>query len=121
MMKFEVRLNIVICFFIFMAIIFTVIFISFDKKIGGNILNTKSYKTETSFYISDKVGNQIEVSEKIWNESFILAIVTFIFISLAAIGLFYLFIKYIFISTTKRNLNILFEFIKKHKHTKSLP
>ena len=29
-------------------------FVLFDKKIGGNVLNTKSYKTETSFFIADK-------------------------------------------------------------------
>ena len=106
-MSSELKLNVVACLFIFIAIIFVTIFILFDKKIGGNILNTKSYKTESCFFIADENGNQKEVSEEIWDKSYKITIVTFIFLSLATICLFYLFLRYIFIPTMKRNLQIL--------------
>ena len=112
-MSSELKLNVVACLFIFIAIIFVTIFILFDKKIGGNILNTKSYKTESSFFIADENGNQKEVSEEIWDKSYKITIVTFIFLSLATICLFYLFLRYIFIPTMKRNLQILISFFKK--------
>ena len=53
-MSSEIKLNLVACLCIFVAIIFVIMFVLFDKKIGGNVLNTKSYKTETSFFIADK-------------------------------------------------------------------
>ena len=112
-MSSEIKLNLVACLCIFVAIIFVIMLVLFDKKIGGNVLNTKSYKTETSFFIADKNGNQREVSEEIWNKSYKITIVTFIFLSLAMICLLYLFSRYIFISTMKRNLQILLSFFRK--------
>ena len=109
----EINLNLVACLCIFVAIIFVIMFVLFDKKIGGNVLNTKSYKTETSFFIADKNGNQREVSEEIWNKSYKITIVTFIFLSLAMICLLYLFSRYIFIPTMKRNLQILISLFRK--------
>ena len=57
-MSSEIKLYLVACLCIFVAIIFVIMFVImfvlFDKKIGGNVLNTKSYKTETSFFIADK-------------------------------------------------------------------
>ena len=52
-MSSEIKLNLVACLCIFVAIIFVIMLVLFDKKIGGNVLNTKSYKTET-FFIADK-------------------------------------------------------------------
>ena len=112
-MSSEIKLNLVACLCIFVAIIFVIMLVLFDKKIGGNVLNTKSYKTETSFFIADKNGNQREVSEEIWNKSYKITIVTFIFLSLAMICLFYLFSRYIFIPIMKRNLQILISFFRK--------
>ena len=97
-MSSEINLNLAACLCIFVAIIFVIIFVLFDKKIGGNVLNTKSYKTETPFFIVDKNGNQREVSEEIWNKSYKITIVTFIFLSLAMICLLYLFSRYIYLS-----------------------
>lgn len=105
----EVKLNLIACLFIFLAIIF----ISFDKKIGGNILNSKSYKSESSYYIADKNGNQKEVSEEIWNKCEKLTIITFIFVLLATISFFYLFCRYIFLPSMKNNLRILHTFFRK--------
>ena len=112
-MSSEIKLNLVACLCILVAIIFVIMFVLFDKKIGGNVLNTKSYKTETSFFIADKNENQREVSEEIWNKSYKIIIVTFIFLSLAMICLLYLFSRYIFIPTMKRNLQILISFFRK--------
>ena len=109
-MSSEIKLNLVACLCIFVAIIVVIMFVLFDKKIGGNVLNTKSYKTETSFFIADKNENQREVSEEIFNK---ITIVTFIFLSLAMICLLYLFSRYIFIPTMKRNLQILISFFRK--------
>ena len=111
-MSSEIKLNLVACLCIFVAIIFVIMLVLFDKKIGGNVLNTKSYKTETLF-IADKDGNQREVSEEIWNKSYTITIVTFIFLSFAMICLLYLFSRYIFIPTMKRNLQILISFFRK--------
>ena len=41
-MSSEIKLNLVACLCIFVAIIFVIMFVLFDKKIGGNVLNTKS-------------------------------------------------------------------------------
>lgn len=112
-MSSEIKLYLVACLCIFVAIIFVIMFVLFDKKIGGNVLNTKNYKTETSFFIADKNGNQREVSEEIWNKSYKITIVIFIFLSLAMICLLYLFSRYIFIPTMKRNLQILISFFRK--------
>ena len=112
-MSSEIKLNLVACLCIFVAIVFVIMLVLFDKKIGGNVLNPKSYKTETSFFIADKNGNQREVSEEIWNKSYKITIVTFIFLSLAMICLLYLFSRYIFIPTMKRNLQILISFFRK--------
>jgi hypothetical protein len=108
-MSSEMKLNLVACLFIFIAIIFVL----FDKKIGGNVLNTRSYKTESSFFIADKNGNQREVSEESWNKSYKITIITFVFLSLAMICLLYLFSRYIFIPIMKRNLQILISFFRK--------
>ena len=35
----EINLNLVACLCIFVAIIFVIMFVLFDKKIGGNVLN----------------------------------------------------------------------------------
>ena len=112
-MSSEIKLNLVACLCIFVAIIFVIMLVLFDKKIGGNVLNTKSYRTETSFFIADKNGNQREVSEEIWNKSYKITIVTFIFLSLAMICLLYLFLRYIFIQTMKKDLQILISFFRK--------
>jgi len=112
-MSSEIKLNLVACLCIFVAIIFVIMLVLFDKKIGGNVLNTKSYKTETSFFIAYKNGNQREVSEEIWNKSYKITIVTFIFLSLAMICLLYLFSRYIFIQTMKKNLQILISLFRK--------
>ena len=113
-MSSEMKLNLVACLFIFIAIIFVIIFVLFDKKIGGNVLNTRSYKAESSFFIADKNGNQREVSEESWNKSYKITIITFIFLSLAMICLLYLFSRYIFIPIMKRNLQILVTFFRKN-------
>ena len=112
-MSSEIKLNFAACLCILIAIIFVIMFILLDNKIGGNVLNTKSYKTETSFFIADRNGNQREVSEEIWNKSYTITIITFIFLSLAMICLLYLFSRYIFIPTIKRNLKILIPFFRK--------
>ena len=52
-MSSEIKLNLVACLCIFVAIIFVIMLVLFDKKIWENVLNTKSYKTET-FFIADK-------------------------------------------------------------------
>ena len=49
-MSSEIKLNLVAGLCIFVAIIFVIVFVLFDKRIGGNVLNTKSYKTEASFF-----------------------------------------------------------------------
>ena len=113
-MSSEIKLNLVACLCILVAIIFVIMFVLFDKKIGGNVLNTKSYKTETSFFIADKNGNQREVSEESWNKSYKITIITFVFLSLAMICLLYLFSRYIFIPIMKRNLQILITFFRKN-------
>ena len=112
-MSSEIKLNLVAGLCIFVAIIFVIVFVLFDKRIGGNVLNTKSYKTESSFFIADENGNQKEVSEEIWDKSYKITIVTFIFLSFAMICLLYLFSRYIFIPTMKRNLQILISFFRK--------
>lgn len=109
----EVKLNLMACLFIFLAIISVSIFISFDKKMGGNILNSKSYKSETLYYIADKNGNQKEVSEEIWNKCQKITIITFISVLLATISFLYLFCRYIFFPSLKNNLKILHTFFRK--------
>lgn len=112
-MNSEIKVNVIAFLFIFAAIIFVTIFILFDKKIGGTILNTGSHKSETSYYIADKDGNQKEISEKMWNASYKITIITFVFILLSAISLLYLFSRYIFIPTIRKNLQTLITFFRK--------
>ena len=114
-MSCEVKLNLFASISIILAIISLLMFISFDKKIGGNILNTNSYKTESSYYIADINGNQKEISEDVWNKSYKLTIITFVFVSIAGIFVVYLFVRYIFIPTLKNNFQKIKNYISKHK------
>ena len=114
-MSCEVKLNLFASISIILAIISLLIFFSFDKKIGGNILNTNSFKTESTCYIADINGNQKEITEEAWNTSYKITVLTFIFCTIAIMFLFYFFVRYIFIPTVKNNYGMITNYIKKHK------
>ena len=109
-MSSEIKLNLVAGLCIFVAIIFVIVFVLFDKRIGGNVLNTKSYKTEASFFSADKDGNQREVSEEIWNKSYTITIVTFFFIVCYDMFIIFVFKIYIYSNYVKEFTNIDFFF-----------
>lgn len=109
-MSSEIKLNLVAGLCIFVAIIFVIVFVLFDKRIGGNVLNTKSYKTEASFFIADKDGNQREVSEEIWNKSYTITIVTFFSIVCYDTFIIFVFKIYIYSNYEKEFTNIDFFF-----------
>ena len=101
MKSFEFKLNLIATLFILSAIFSITILFLHDKKIGGNILNAESYKTESVFVIADKEGNMTEVTEKTWKENYILTIITFVTASIGALSFLYLYSRYVYIPLTK--------------------
>ena len=112
-MTLEVKLNIIACLAIFFAITCVTALILFDKKNGGNALNSGSYKTESSYFIANKNGEQTEVTEDMWNKSLRLAVLTFCVAIFADICFLYLLLRYIGIPIVRKYLQILFNLFKK--------
>ena len=104
-MNTEVRFNIIACIFIFLAIVFVIILINFDKKVKEDILNSQSYKNEAE--------GATEVFEEVWKKTHKLETVTIIFVILGMISLAYLGLRYIGIPIIKEHLQFLFKFLEK--------
>lgn len=98
---------------IFFAFISICIFIIYDRKFGGNTLNSQSKVVDGVFYLADKNGNKQEVSENVWKKSQIITMTCFVFVILGAIAGAYLFARYVFIPTMIEHIKFLLKFLRR--------
>lgn len=108
----EFKVNIICCFFIFLALILLIIEIFFSKKIGGSAFNGFIDTVTNQYYVKDMEGNIREVSEVVWRKSYRLGVVFFISAILGTLSIFYLYARYSFWPTFIDNIMKTVNFFK---------